>query len=176
MANRPANAGAHSAGPQRGPATAPPPIRQDAPPPVHHQDSPPSRTTPDRPRTAPAWPRTAPARPADAARPRTAPARPRTAPARAADADRPAAGVLAWLPYLIVLAGVAVGLSVAGQGSLHAGRGAAMVGGALLAAAVARLLLPPRYAGLLASRGKALDVAAFAVLGAAVLGAALSLP
>ena len=176
MANRPANAGAHSAGPQRGPATAPPPIRQDAPPPVHHQDSPPSRTTPARPRTAPAWPRTAPARPADAARPRTAPARPRTAPARAADADRPAAGVLAWLPYLIVLAGVAVGLSVAGQGSLHAGRGAAMVGGALLAAAVARLLLPPRYAGLLASRGKALDVAAFAVLGAAVLGAALSLP
>ena len=189
MANRPANAGAHSAGPQRGPATAPPPIRQDAPPPVHHQDSPPSRTTPARPRpppprptTAPARPpaaprpTTAPARPADAARPRTAPARPRTAPARAADADRPAAGVLAWLPYLIVLAGVAVGLSVAGQGSLHAGRGAAMVGGALLAAAVARLLLPPRYAGLLASRGKALDVAAFAVLGAAVLGAALSLP
>jgi hypothetical protein len=176
MANRPANAGAHSAGPQRGPATAPPPIRQDAPPPVHHQDFPPSRTTPARPSTAPA-------RPADAARPRTAPGRPRTAPARrrtaparAADADRPAAGVLAWLPYLIVLAGVAVGLSVAGQGSLHAGRGAAVVGGALLAAAVARLLLPPRYAGLLASRGKALDVAAFAVLGAAVLGAALSLP
>ena len=170
MANRPANAGAHSAGPQRGPAIASPPIRQDAPPPVHHQDFPRSRTTPAPPRTAPAPPRTAPAPP------RTAPAPPRTAPARAADADRPAAGVLAWLPYLIVLAGVAVGLSVAGQGSLHAGRGAAVVGGALLAAAVARLLLPPRYAGLLASRGKALDVAAFAVLGAAVLGAALSLP
>ena len=169
MANRPANAGAHSAGPQRGPATASPPIRQDAPPPVHHQGFPGHRTVP-------APPGTAPARPADAGRPRTAPARRRTAHARAADADRPVAGVLAWLPYLIVLAGVAVGLSVAGQGSLHAGRGAAVVGGALLAAAVARLLLPPRYAGLLASRGKALDVAAFAVLGAAVLGAALSLP
>jgi len=90
--------------------------------------------------------------------------------------DASAVRGVAWLPYLIVLAGVAVGLSVAGQGSLHAGRGAAVVGGALLAAAVARLLLPPRYAGLLASRGKALDVAAFAVLGAAVLGAALSLP
>jgi Protein of unknown function (DUF3017) len=188
MANRPANAGAHSAGPQRGPAT-PPPIRQDAPPPVHHQGFPRNRTTPAQPRTAPAWPRTAPAGPADTAGPRTAPARPadtarrrtaparrRTASARPADADRSAAGVLGWLPYLIVLAGVAVGLSVAGQGSLHAGRGAAVVGGALLAAAVARLLLPPRYAGLLASRGKALDVAAFAVLGAAVLGAALSLP
>jgi hypothetical protein len=190
MANRPANAGAHSAGPQRGPATAPP-IRQDTPPPVHHQDFPRSRTTPARPsttpappstppappRTAPAPPRTAPARPrAGPARRRTAPARRRTAPARAADADRPATGVLAWLPYLIVLAGVAVGLSVAAQGSRHAGRGAAVVGGALLAAAVARLLLPPRYAGLLASRGKALDVTALAVLGAAVLGAALSLP
>ena len=197
MANRPANAGAHSAGPQRGLATASPPIRQDAPPPVHHQGFPGHRTVPAppgtapaqpgtapaqpgtapaQPGTAPAWPRTAPARPADAGRPRTAPARRRTAHARAADADRPVAGVLAWLPYLIVLAGVAVGLSVAGQGSLHAGRGAAVVGGALLAAAVARLLLPPRYAGLLASRGKALDVAAFAVLGAAVLGAAFSLP
>jgi hypothetical protein len=170
MANRPANAGTHSAGPQRGPAIAPPPIRQDAPPPVHHQGFPGRRTTPVRPGTAPAQPGTAPAWPG------TAPARRRTAHARAADADRPVAGVLAWLPYLIVLAGVAVGLSVAGQGSLHAGRGAAVVGGALLAAAVARLLLPPRYAGLLASRGKALDVAAFAVLGAAVLGAALSLP
>ena len=106
MANRPANAGAHSAGPQRGPA----------------------------------------------------------------------AQVLAWLPYLIVLAGAGAGLSVAWQGSRHAGRGAAVVGGALLVAAVARLVLPPRYAGLLASRGKAMDVAAFAVLGAAVLAVALSLP
>ena len=47
---------------------------------------------------------------------------------------------------------------------------------ALLVAAVARLALPPRYAGLLASRGKAQDVAAFAVFGAAVLAVALSLP
>jgi hypothetical protein len=38
------------------------------------------------------------------------------------------------------------------------------------------MLLPPRYAGLLVSRGKALDVTAFAVLGAAVLGIAVSLP
>jgi Protein of unknown function (DUF3017) len=170
MANRPANAGVHSAGPQRGPATAPPPIRQDAPPPVHHQGFPRSRTTPAQPGTMPAQPGTTPAQPG------TAPARPGTAPARPADSDRPAIGVLAWLPYLIVLAGVAVGLSVAGHGVQHVGRGAALVGGALLAAAVARLLLPPRYAGLLASRSKALDVAAFAVLGAAVLGAALSLP
>jgi hypothetical protein len=80
---------------------------------------------------------------------------------------------VAWLPYLIVLAGTVAGLVL---GSRHAGRGAAVVGAALLVAALARLALPPRYAGLLASRSKAQDVAAFAVLGAAVLGVAASLP
>jgi hypothetical protein len=133
MANRPANAGANRAGPQPGPA--------DAPPPVHHQGFPRSRTS----------------RTSHQADPRTS-------------------AVAVWLPYLIVLAGTAVGLFVAWQGSGHAGQGSAVVGGALLVAAVARLLLPPRYAGLLVSRGKALDVTAFAVLGAAVLGFALSLP
>jgi Protein of unknown function (DUF3017) len=96
------------------------------------------------------------------------PRSPRTAPAS------PAA--LAWLPYLIVLAGVAVGMFVIWQGSQYAGLGAGLVGGTLLAAAVTRLVLPPRSAGLLASRGRALDVATYAVLGAAVLGVALSLP
>ena len=131
MANRPANAGAHSAGPQ-GPAAAPPP--------VHHQDFPRSR---------------------------------RAAQAPAAGPGRQFA---AWLPYLIVLAGAAVGMFVIWQGSQHAGQGAAVVGAALLVAALARLVLPPRYAGLLVTRGKALDVAAFAVLGAAVLALAASLP
>jgi hypothetical protein len=135
MANRPANAGADSAGPRSGPAAAPPP--------VHHQGYPPSRTN---------------------QRLASHQAEPRTSP------------VVAWLPYLIVLAGAAVGLFVAWQGSGHAGQGSAIVGGALLAASAARLVLPPRYAGLLASRGKALDVTAFAVLGAAVLGIAVSLP
>jgi hypothetical protein len=83
---------------------------------------------------------------------------------------------VAWLPYLIALAGAVAGLLVTWQGSQRAGRGTGVVGGALLVAAVARLVLPPRYAGPLASRGRAWDVAAFAVLGAAVLGVALSLP
>jgi len=52
----------------------------------------------------------------------------------------------------------------------------ALLGTALLAAAAARLVLPRRYAGLLVTRGKALDVAALAVFGAAVLGVAASLP
>ena len=124
MANRPASAGAHRAGPHHGPGAAPPP--------VHHQGF------PRRLRTAPA---------------------------------SPAALAVAWLPYLIVLAGVAAGMYVIWQGSQYAGRGAGLVGGTLLVAAVTRLVLPPRYAGLLASRGRTLDVVTFAVL-----GVALSLP
>ena len=86
------------------------------------------------------------------------------------------AQVRAWLPYLIVLAGAATGLYIAWQGSRYAGLGTGLVGGALLAAAAARLLLPPRYTGLLSSRLKAPDVAGFAVFGAAVLAVALTLP
>jgi Protein of unknown function (DUF3017) len=136
MANRPANAGAHSAGPQQGTQQGP----AAAPPPVHHQDYPRSRR------------------------------------AAAAKASKPASQIVAWLPYLIVLAGTVAGLLVASQGSRHAGRGAAVVGAALLVAALARLALPPRYAGLLASRSKTQDVAGFAVFGAAVLAVAASLP
>jgi len=85
-------------------------------------------------------------------------------------------GRRAWLPYLIVLAGVAAGLFVAWQGPQYVGRGTGLVGCALLVAAAARLLLPPRYAEPLSSRGKALDVAAFAVFGVAVLAVAAWLP
>jgi Protein of unknown function (DUF3017) len=85
-------------------------------------------------------------------------------------------GVLAWLPYLVVLAGAAAGLFVAAQGTRYAVRGIVVLGGSLLAAALARLILPNRLVGLLASRRKASDVLAFAVLGAAMLAVALSLP
>jgi hypothetical protein len=93
---------------------------------------------------------------------------------RAARDPRPSK--LAWLPYLIVLAGAAAGMLVAWQGSKYAARGAALIGASLLAAALARLILPARYAGLLASRRKASDVLGFAVFGAAVLAVAISLP
>jgi len=99
------------------------------------------------------------------------------APARAAaghpnaDTSRP----LAWLPYLIVLAGVATGLFVTAQGARYARLGTGLVGGSLLAAAAARLVLPPRYTELLSSRWKASDVLAFTVLGAGVLAIALAL-
>jgi hypothetical protein len=125
-----------------------PPGPAVAPPSVHHQDFPRSRTA----------------------------AAAQAATQAAAQAATPASQIVAWLPYVIVLAGTAAGLLVASQGSQYAGRGAAGVGAALLVAALARLALPPRYAGLLASRSKAQDVAGFAVLGAAVLAVAASLP
>jgi Protein of unknown function (DUF3017) len=102
---------------------------------------------------------------------------------RATRADRttratrdPRPSKLAWLPYLIVLAGAATGMLIAWQGSKYAGRGAALIGASLLVAALARLILPDRYAGLLASRRKASDVLGFAVFGAAVLAVAIALP
>jgi hypothetical protein len=95
--------------------------------------------------------------------------------ASGAGEDAGASG-LAWIPYLIVLAGAAAGMLLAWQGSRYAAGGAALLGCSMLAAALARLVLPARYAALLSCRRKASDVLAFAVLGAAVLAVALTLP
>jgi hypothetical protein len=122
-----------------------------APPPVHHDADP-----------------ATPAAPASHRAART------TRATRAARGARPSK--LAWLPYLIVLAGTAAGMLVAWHGSKYAGRGAALIGASLLAAALARLILPARYVGLLATRRKASDVLGFAVFGAAVLAVAIALP
>jgi Protein of unknown function (DUF3017) len=100
----------------------------------------------------------------------------RKTPNQFADRADAAVGVLAWVPYLIVLAGAGLGMFLAVGGAKHAVLGTALLGGSMLIAAVARLLLPERYAGLLASRRKASDVLAFATLGAAVLTVALTLP
>ena len=187
MANRPADAGSGSVGSGRGLApmssTAPPlgaVARPSAdpvapPPPIHH-DVP--RMPPPR-SNAPyaAAPRSDPPRAAAghrAARSREPrPARDRNS---ARDRGDAVASGLAWLPYLIVLAGAALGMFVAWQGSRYAGRGAGLVGCSLLAAGLARLILPPRYAGLLSTRRKASDVLTFALFGAAVLAVALMLP
>ena len=109
-----------------------------------------------------------------AARPR--PSRGSRDPAATAASAATAAGPLAWLPYLVVLAGVAAGMFIVWQGSKYAGRGSALVGVSLLAGALARLILPARWAGLLSSRRKASDVLAFAAFGAAVLAVAIALP
>ena len=75
-----------------------------------------------------------------------------------------------------MLAGVAAGMFVVWKGSKEAGHGAGLIGVSLLAGAVARLILPARYAGLLSSRRKASDVLALALFGAAVLAVAIALP
>jgi hypothetical protein len=130
-----------------------------APPPVHHDAIPSPPSSPPARGTPPGGHR----------------ARSRSS-RRSTDTGATAAGGLAWLPYLIVLAGVAAGMFVAWQGSKYASRGAGIIGASLLAGALFRLILPARYAGLLSSRRKASDVLALAVLGAAVLAVAISLP
>ena len=148
MANRPVNTGS-------GGAAAPPPIHHDA---------------------APAAPAT-PATPAGHRAARTTRTTRTTRTSRTTHAARdPRPSKLAWLPYLTVLAGTAAGMFVVWHGSKYAGRGTGLIGASLLVAALARLILPARYAGLLASRRKASDVLCFAVFGAAVLAVAISLP
>jgi len=85
-------------------------------------------------------------------------------------------GALAWVPYLIVLAGAAMGMFLAWRGAKYTAWGTGLLGCSLIVAALFRLSLPTRYAGLLASRRKASDVLAFAVFGIAVLVVALTLP
>jgi len=153
MASRPANTGSGGAAAPRPPDAAAP--------------RPPDASTP---------------RPPDAAAPashraaRSRPSRGSRDPAASAASAATAAGPLAWLPYLVVLAGVAAGMFIVWQGSKYAGRGSALVGASLLAGALARLILPARWAGLLSSRRKASDVLAFAAFGAAVLAVAIALP
>jgi hypothetical protein len=164
MANRPVNTGSGGAAAPPPPDAAPP--FHAAPPPVHHDAFS---------GAVPVAPASSAAAPPGASRNRVGHRAPR-APGSDRAARNQGTGGLAWLPYLIVLAGAAAGMFVAWQGSRYAGRGAGLIGASLLAAALARLVLPVRYAGLLSSRRKASDVLAFAVFGAAVLAVAIALP
>src|SRR5260370_33095132 len=85
--------------------------------------------------------------------------------AGAGQAGRPGTRrVLNQLPYLVVLAGVVVGLATM-RGTMQSGKGGTLViAGALLAGAVARMLLPEGRAGMLGSRRRLVDVAAPAAL------------
>jgi hypothetical protein len=75
-----------------------------------------------------------------------------------------------------VICGVALSLSYLWRGPQNVRGGALAVAGMLLAAAVARLVLPERRAGMLASRRRLVDVAAFSALGVALLVAGLVFP
>ena len=81
------------------------------------------------------------------------------------------------IPLLAVLVVTIAGVYIAWhKGSAGGGEGGVIGGAALLAAAVARLLLPARVAGLLATRKRANDVATFAIFGIGLLVAGLVLP
>jgi hypothetical protein len=76
--------------------------------------------------------------------------------------------------YIGVLAVTVGGLAVVGSGDWRVG--IRMIGGALIAASVVRLVLAPGDAGMLAVRHKALDMALLAGLGAALIFLATSIP
>ncbi len=103
---------------------------------------------------------------------------PAAVPGRAASraAAPSAAAALAQVPYLVALACTVGGIVWAWTGSHAVGDGAGVVGGGLLAAAIARLVLPQSAVGLLASRRRFADVLALGLLGAGLLVLALVLP
>jgi hypothetical protein len=87
------------------------------------------------------------------------------------------ASIVGAIPLLVVLVVAIAGVYIAWrQGSAGGGEGGVASGAALLVGAVARLLLPARLAGLLATRKRATDVITLTVLGVALLIAGLVLP
>jgi multisubunit Na+/H+ antiporter MnhB subunit len=80
------------------------------------------------------------------------------------------------LPYAIVLCGVALALVWMRQSGQDVRGGTLAVAGILFAAALARLALPERRAGMLASRRRLADVAVLTALGTGLLVAGLMLP
>lgn len=84
--------------------------------------------------------------------------------------ERPS-GLLGELPLASVIGGVGVGLVVI---ALHHFRwGNLVIAGSLLAAALFRLVLPTRRAGLLAVRSRFTDVVTMVIMGAALMVLAL---
>jgi hypothetical protein len=79
-------------------------------------------------------------------------------------------------PYLIVLAGLVAGLAYIWQGPHSVREGTFILAGALFVAVAARLALPERRAGMLASRRRYIDVTALAILAVGLLVAGLVLP
>jgi Protein of unknown function (DUF3017) len=83
---------------------------------------------------------------------------------------------LADVPYWLALCGIALGLGWMRGGERDVRSGTLVIAGVLLAAAAARLGLPDKRAGMLGSRRRILDVAAFVLLGVGLLVAGLVFP
>jgi hypothetical protein len=80
------------------------------------------------------------------------------------------------LPYVVILCGLALALAWIRQSGQNVKGGTLAMAGILFVAALARLALPERRAGLLVSRRRLADVAVLAALGAGLLVAGLVLP
>jgi hypothetical protein len=111
------------------------------------------------------------------ARPQAAP-RPGRAGRASLSVARASQDMASWhqLPYILVVAGALAALVIIRLGTHHLKSGTLVLAGVLLVAAVARLVLPDRRAGMLASRRRWLDVAIFAVFGVGLLVAGLAVP
>jgi hypothetical protein len=95
----------------------------------------------------------------------------------AATANRGRGGAGGWLPYLFIVAGVAVVCIWLWVGGDNAAKGGTLaLAGLMFAAALARLVLPESRAGLLASRKRRTDVVTLAALATGLLAAGLLLP
>ena len=95
----------------------------------------------------------------------------------AATANRGRDGAGGWLPYLIIVAGVAAICAWLWLGGTHAAKGGTLaLAGLMFAAALARLVLPESRAGLLSSRKRRTDVVTLAALATGLLAAGLLLP
>ncbi len=91
-----------------------------------------------------------------------------------ADEGRRYPSTLGGACYIAVLTAVVVGLVVVATDHWRAG--IEIFGGALVAAAGMRLLLPSRDAGMLAVRARWLDAAILAAVGAALFVLAVTIP
>ncbi|HEY6499942.1 MAG TPA: DUF3017 domain-containing protein [Streptosporangiaceae bacterium] len=163
---------AAASSPTRAPQATPAPQAAPAPQPAHAPQAAPSpNATP-----GPYAPSASPA-PSSSLAPPAARAT-QAGPAATSPAAATAGGgsVLAQIPYLIVLACTIGGVVWAWRGAHAVSNGAGVVGGALLAGALARLLLPQSAVGLLANRRRFADVLALGLLGVGLLVLALVLP
>jgi Protein of unknown function (DUF3017) len=79
------------------------------------------------------------------------------------------------VPYWLVVAGAVAGLATIRIGTHNLKSGTLVLAGVLLIAALARLVLPDRRAGMLLSRRRWFDVAIFAVFGIGLLVAGLGI-
>ena len=80
------------------------------------------------------------------------------------------------IPYAILICALVVALVWVWQSGQHVKGGTLAIAGILLAAALVRLALPERRAGMLASRHRLADVSVLAAFGIGLLVAGLVLP